>query len=239
MQPKLTIITTAHQDALSTPNAFDGYETCTLMAHDPIPNAVTEKCRDGDVCVLDLGDSLNDDRVLNAIVEVTRDAPVLVLLHGECHLQQCISALIRHFTHGKLDFLVPPFSTEQLQQKVAACLRLFRGDGSIHHSFSLDHESRSLKSENVEVELTRMEFNLMNALMSPVGRICTRDFLIERMHHDDMNVTDRSIDQHIKNLRKKLSQMGLPGSGIIRSVYGVGYQLNQIERNLSNESETQ
>jgi two-component system response regulator BaeR len=71
--------------------------------------------------------------------------------------------------------------------------------------------------------LTLVEFKLLQALFEYPGRIFSRDNLMTKIYTDNRIVTDRTIDSHIKKLRKKLIGIGLDDSGI-HSVYGAGYK---------------
>jgi two-component system response regulator BaeR len=72
------------------------------------------------------------------------------------------------------------------------------------------------------LDLTPAEVRLAHALMRQPGRVYARDQLLDQLHHDGRAVTDRAIDSHVRNLRRKLSAAS-GGADPIRSVYGVGY----------------
>ena len=78
------------------------------------------------------------------------------------------------------------------------------------------------------LELTVVEFQLLKLLASDPGRIFTRNQLIDRIYHDHRIVSDRTIDSHIKKLRRKISD-ALPGQEFIQSVYGIGYKFEQLD----------
>jgi two-component system response regulator BaeR len=85
-------------------------------------------------------------------------------------------------------------------------------------------ESRYLASLNgKELDLTALEFKLLQLLTANPGRIYGRQQLMDRIYPDRRIVSDRTIDSHIKKLRKKIAAAE-PGSEIIHSVYGVGYK---------------
>ena len=74
------------------------------------------------------------------------------------------------------------------------------------------------------IDLTPVEFRLLAALASSPGRVFPRDKLLERLYADHRVVTDRTVDTHVKNLRRKLEEVR-PGEDLVRSIYGVGYKL--------------
>jgi DNA-binding response OmpR family regulator len=73
--------------------------------------------------------------------------------------------------------------------------------------------------------LTPIEFRLLKALADARGRVLSRDKLLDHVHADQRAVTDRAVDSHIKNLRRKLDAVS-EGQELIRSIYGVGYRLD-------------
>ncbi|UXH80941.1 winged helix-turn-helix domain-containing protein [Roseateles amylovorans] len=75
------------------------------------------------------------------------------------------------------------------------------------------------------LDLTPIEFRLLHILASQPGRVYARMQLLDLLHVDGREVTDRAVDSHIKNLRRKLERAGA-GSDRIRSIYGVGYRFD-------------
>jgi two-component system response regulator BaeR len=73
------------------------------------------------------------------------------------------------------------------------------------------------------LDLTVVEFQLLKILASDPGRIYSRNQLIDRIYHDHRVVSDRTIDSHIKKLRRKINDV-IPEQEFIHSVYGVGYK---------------
>jgi len=72
--------------------------------------------------------------------------------------------------------------------------------------------------------LTSTEFRLLSCMISAPGRVFSRDRLLESLHDDGRVLTDRTVDSHIKNIRRKLDQIA-PGRELIVSVYGAGYKV--------------
>lgn len=131
---------------------------------------------------------------------------------------------------GADDYLTKPFSPRELMARVRAVLRrtttattevepLRAGD------LELDQEARTLKVGGQLVELTRMEFDLLATLMSHPGRAFSRLELLERTQGFAYDGYERTIDVHIKNLRKKI-QPDPESQPYIVTVFGVGYRFN-------------
>ena len=77
-----------------------------------------------------------------------------------------------------------------------------------------------------EVELTRVEFDLLKELLASSGRVLTRTEIIDRVWGDDYAITDRTVDSHVKALRRKVAEAG-GRAGLIETVRGVGYRVNE------------
>jgi len=87
----------------------------------------------------------------------------------------------------------------------------------------IDAESRRVVVGGRPVSLTAVEFGLLAALVERPGRVFSRAELLDRIYDDWRDVSDRAVDSHVKNLRRKLDD-ALPGRTLIHSVYGVGYR---------------
>ena len=126
---------------------------------------------------------------------------------------------------GADDYICKPFSPREVVARIKAILR--RIDNNLPSSdlpIKLD-ESRHIASINSQhVELTVVEFKLLKILTQDPGHIYSRSKLMDSIYDDHRIVSDRTIDSHIKKLRKKLNSINTR-EDIIRSVYGVGYKL--------------
>jgi two-component system, OmpR family, response regulator BaeR len=123
---------------------------------------------------------------------------------------------------GADDYVCKPFSARELVARVKAILRRPRSKaipGLVLH----EGEHRA-ELDGRAIDLTPVEFRLLAALASSPGRVFPRDKLLERLYADHRVVTDRTVDTHVKNLRRKLEEVR-PGEDLVRSIYGVGYKL--------------
>jgi two-component system response regulator BaeR len=123
---------------------------------------------------------------------------------------------------GADDYVCKPFSARELVARVKAILR--RGRMPVATSLQLDEERHSATLDGRAIDLTPVEFRLLAALASAPGRVFPREKLLERLYADHRVVTDRTVDTHVKNLRRKLEEVR-PGEDLVRSIYGVGYKL--------------
>jgi two-component system, OmpR family, response regulator BaeR len=123
---------------------------------------------------------------------------------------------------GADDYVCKPFSARELVARVKAILR--RGRLPMANGLALDDERHHATLDGRELDLTPVEFRLLRTLASTPGRVFSRDKLLEHLYADHRVVTDRTVDAHVKNLRRKLEE-ARPGHELVRSIYGVGYKL--------------
>lgn len=125
---------------------------------------------------------------------------------------------------GADDYVCKPFSPRELVARVKAVLRRASSETTIKaKGLVLDEARYQASLHGVDLELTAVEFKLLSFLAANPGRIYSRDQLMERIYSDHRIVSDRTIDSHIKKLRKKISGQS-PDEELIGSVYGVGYK---------------
>ena len=124
---------------------------------------------------------------------------------------------------GADDYVCKPFSVRELVARVRAILR--RGRGALNAAgLVIDEEAHRAELDGRALDLTPVEFRLLRALAAAPGRVFPRERLLERIYEDHRVVTDRTVDAHVKNLRRKLEEVR-PGEELVRSIYGIGYKL--------------
>lgn len=125
---------------------------------------------------------------------------------------------------GADDYICKPFSPREVVARVGAVLRRAgtRAGPTLPPGLQLDEAGARASLQGQWLDLTPVEFRLLHALVTTPGRVWSRDQLMDRLYADHRIVTDRTVDSHVKNLRRKLSDGG--GEDWIRSIYGVGYR---------------
>jgi two-component system response regulator BaeR len=126
---------------------------------------------------------------------------------------------------GADDYVCKPYSPREVVARVRAVLRRFeRPDGARASRVQVDAETWRASLDGRPLDLTPVEFRLLEALAAKPGRVLSRDQLLDRIYDDHRVVSDRTVDSHVKNLRRKLAAAA-PGEELLSSVYGVGYRL--------------
>jgi two-component system response regulator BaeR len=126
---------------------------------------------------------------------------------------------------GADDYICKPFSPREVVARVKAVLRRTkRGAGAPPEaSLRLDDAAFKATLGGRDLGLTAIEYQLLKVLSAHPGRIYTRDQLIDAMYRDERVVSDRTVDSHIKKIRRKIAALD-PGRELIHSLYGVGYK---------------
>jgi two-component system, OmpR family, response regulator BaeR len=130
---------------------------------------------------------------------------------------------------GADDYICKPFSPREVVARVKAVLRRSfapQNDKTLSAGgLCLVQKTRQARVGRHELKLTPCEYNLLKALLSQPDRIFSRNELIGIVQGYDFEGYDRTIDSHVKNLRKKIAQY-LPDMEVISTIYGMGYKLN-------------
>lgn len=129
---------------------------------------------------------------------------------------------------GADDYLCKPFSPREVVARVRAHLRreARRREMVAEHDIVVDRDAMRVRVHGTVVDLTPVEFRLLACLLEAPGRVYSREQLMRAAYTDHRVVSDRTIDTHVKNLRRKLTDP----AGVeppIQSVYGVGYRFDR------------
>ena len=196
------------KEGFSVLRAYSGSEALYLL-----------KEKSPDLVLLDLMlPGMSGEEVLSYI----KGVPVIVL-SARADVKDKIALLLG----GAADYMTKPFDTGELLARIAVQLR--KADSLKEPSFltagdlSIDLLSRSLSVCGKEVRLTRTEYAIIKLLMENPERVIARSVLLDRIGADTPDCTERSLKQHISNLRKKLQDAG--GTDYIETVWGIGFKL--------------
>jgi two-component system, OmpR family, phosphate regulon response regulator PhoB len=154
----------------------------------------------------------------------TKKIPVIILTAKADEVDRVVG-----FELGADDYVTKPFSVRELILRVKAILKRSdsNGQGSEESSsfgdLTLNLDAHQVFVDNQEIELTALEFRLLQHLIDRRGRVQTRDQLLEEVWGYSSNVTTRTVDTHIKRLREKLGSIG----DYIQTIRGVGYRFSR------------
>ena len=125
---------------------------------------------------------------------------------------------------GADDYICKPFSPREVVARVKAVLRRTHDGQTIQaQGLVLDEHRYRVTLHDHDLELTAVEFKLLQFLVANPSRIYGRQQLMDKIYPDERSVGDRTIDSHIKKLRRKIEAVD-PEAKLIHSVYGVGYK---------------
>jgi two-component system alkaline phosphatase synthesis response regulator PhoP len=174
-----------------------------------------------DLIILDLMLPNVDGREVCRILRRESDVPIIMLTALSEEIDQVTGLEI-----GADDYITKPFSVRALVARVGALLRRTRGEArapSLIRSggLEIDLKKYSVTLHGSPIKLTPNEFKILHLLASRPSQILTREQLLDGLHGTASSM-DRSVDSHVKNLRKKLEAAS--GEPLIETVYGVGYR---------------
>ena len=171
-----------------------------------------------DLIVLDIQLPGMDGLALCRAVRAFSDVPIIMVTARVEEIDRLLG-----LDAGADDYLCKPFSPRELVARITAVLRR-RAPGTGVRAITVDEDTRTVRIHGQTLELTPTEFVLLVAMARRTGTIFSRAQLLDLARGDSLEVTDRAIDSHVKNLRRKIAAL-LPDTEVIQSVYGLGYRV--------------
>ncbi|PUE34450.1 response regulator [Limnohabitans sp. Jir72] len=132
---------------------------------------------------------------------------------------------------GADDYVCKPFSPREVMARVHALLRRAQGrtmSAPEQPVWQIDADALRIFWRAQVLPLTPVEYRMLSLLMGRPGRVYSREQLLSHAHGDLREVSDRTIDTHVKNLRKKIQQVDAQAD-VLTTVYGVGYRFDAPE----------
>jgi two-component system, OmpR family, response regulator BaeR len=176
-----------------------------------------------DAVLLDVMLPGKDGMTICREVRAFSDVPILMMTARVEEIDRLLGLEL-----GADDYICKPFSPREVVARVKAVLRRVRAadtPADVPASLLLDEETLEARLYGVVLPLTPVEFRLLHALQARPGRVMSRSNLIDALYLDHRVVSDRTVDSHIKNLRRKIADAG-HGIDPIVSIYGMGYKLD-------------
>lgn len=202
----------------------DGFHVTILNEGSSAVEAI--KARQPDFLILDLMLPGKDGLTICKEVRQFSNLPIMMLTAKTDEIDRLIGLEV-----GADDYVCKPFSPREVVSRVRTILRRVQGppaeikDNEItYRNVTLHIDRFQCIAEGQRIDLTPVEFRMLRALLSQPGRVYSRNNLMGLAYDDNRIVSDRTIDTHIKNLRKKLS-LAINDEELIHSIYGIGYKV--------------
>lgn len=201
------------REGFQTRAAFTGQEALSLAALSPVPDLVILDLMLPDITGMEVCRKLRQ-------TESTRNVPILMLTAKAEEIDRVVG-----FEIGADDYVAKPFSVRELMLRVKAILRrsYSKDEDSQQHVFGrirVDVPAHRLWVDDQELHITILEFNLLTTLLARRGRLQSREVLLRDVWGIQASVSTRTVDAHIKRLRKKLGEAG----DYIETIRGAGYR---------------
>ena len=204
-----------------------GYRATHIARGDLVLDWLTE--HSPDLILLDLMLPGRDGLSLCTEIRKTSIVPIIMLTARVEEIDRLLGLQV-----GADDYICKPFSPREIVARVQANLRRVdmhqqggtgnEGDTRSYRGIEVIPENFKALLNGIELELTPVEFRMLTLLAAQPGRVFSRNRLMETIYEDGRVVSDRTVDSHVKNLRRKLKD-GFDGEEVIHSIYGVGYKL--------------
>ena len=199
-----------------------GFKTTCLLSGDQAVEKI--KTLQPTLVLLDLMLPGTDGITICREVRKFSDIPIIMVTAKVEEVDRLVGLEI-----GADDYICKPFSPREVVARVKAVLRRTRSVDNRRHlsvgPITLDDDTRNVTINETPLNLTPSEFSLLRLLMLYPDRVFSRSELIDKIQGYRFDGYDRTVDSHVKNLRKKIADI-LPGEDVIHTVYGVGYKLS-------------
>lgn len=201
------------QESYLVEDAEDGRKACDKIEKD-----------DFDLIILDVMMPIMDGWETLKNIRGISEVPV-IMLTAKGSVQDKVTGL----TIGADDYLVKPFDEAELMARVKALLRRaqsnFKNDEVLKYKgLVLNLSAREVTYQGSIIHLTQTEFDLLRVFIEHMGKVLTREQLVELIWGIEFMGEDRTVDSHIKNLREKLKAAGIDHS-LVKTVWGIGYKV--------------
>jgi two-component system response regulator ChvI len=235
---KITLVDDDENIVASVSLALESHGHAVKAYYDGASGLAGLEAEPPDLAILDVKMPRMDGMEVLRRLRQTSATPVIILTSKDEEIDEILG-----FNLGADDYIHKPFSQRLLIERVKAVLRRAGADAADQNSaagppsaaaarairrgkLTLDPERHDCLWEDRPVKLTVTEFLLLQALAQRPGFVKSRDNLMDAAYEDQVYVDDRTIDSHIKRMRKKFRQVD-PEFDAIETLYGVGYRYRE------------
>jgi len=197
----------------------EGYQAIHLSSGQGVTQFVKENTID--IILLDLMLPEVDGLTICKQIRLFSEVPIIMVTAKNEEIDRLFG-----LEFGADDYICKPFSPREVIARIKAVLRRFDNHsvGLIKQSgFEMEAEKYKVKIKGELIDFTPIEFKIFELFLTNVERVFSRDEILNRVYQDTAEVSDRNIDTHIKNIRKKINTIHADSNPIC-SVYGVGYK---------------
>ena len=196
------------------------FETLHFSSGENVVSSV--KKREPDLILLDLMLPVVDGTTCCKQIRKFSEVPIIMMTAKVEEVDRLIG-----LEAGADDYVCKPFSAAELVLRIKAILRRTQKDKP-QTSLRLDKETFQVFYQEQIIELTSVEFDLFSLLQNRPGQIYSRNQILDLAYPNMHDISDRTIDSHVKNIRNKIRQVGIE-STVLDSVYGAGYRFIEPE----------
>ena len=184
-----------------------------------------------DLIILDINMPEMDGLSCCREIRKTSEVPILFLSSRDDEIDRILGLEI-----GGDDYVTKPFSPRELVARISAILKRTKQPPAKIKAFetilkqgflSLDNEQHQIEWKNQSLALTATEFAILKLFMARPKQVFSRDMIMNQAYSLNIQVSDRTIDSHIRHIRQKLNQVGC--QQVIETVHGVGYKLSSCQ----------
>ena len=230
---KITLIDDDENIVASVSLALESHGHAVKAYYDGVSGLAALESDPPDLAILDVKMPRMDGMEVLRRLRQTTDLPVIILTSKDDEIDEILG-----FNLGADDYIHKPFSQRLLIERVKAVLRRGREPEEANANaanskairrgrLTLDPARHDCLWDGKPVKLTVTEFLLLQALAQRPGFVKSRDNLMDAAYDDQVYVDDRTIDSHVKRMRKKFRQVD-PEFDSIETLYGVGYRYREV-----------
>ncbi|MBQ9949623.1 MAG: response regulator transcription factor [Clostridia bacterium] len=204
-------------DMLESALKCAGYEAC--RAYSGTEAVMCVQSKDPDLILLDLMlPGLSGEEVL----KVTGVTPVIVM-SAKIDVDSKVNCLLE----GAVDYVTKPFEVKELLARIKVHLRNMPNKGRCleYSDLVLNTQTQELLVQGQPVKITGTEFAILKLLMKNPQQVVTRSVILDKISYDTPDCTERSLKQHISNLRKKMHEVS--HKDYIQTMWGIGFKLSE------------
>lgn len=200
----------------------EGYQPIILNSGEKVIETVKQQLPD--IIILDVMLPVKDGVSCCKEIREFSDTPIIMLTAKKTENDRVVG-----LQAGVDDYVCKPFSAKELMLRIKVILKRAGITNKVEDSgLILDKDGFLLKHQSNEVKLTNLEFSLLKLLMHKPGRIYSRELILELAYNNNRDISDRAIDSHIKNIRKKIRKLNIE-KNVIETIYGAGFRFIALD----------